>query len=149
MPFFAGLPFGQVQYLPAVLVELLDVQVENDLERYFNVEPYMAGNFVKITNNYTHVTRGKVQGKDLLLAFSHFSYCASQGNIIIVDIQGWTSPDQSGGTFLTDPQIHTHQKKGFGTANRGADGFKQFWVSQHPKCNDICKALNLERPDVH
>ena len=140
----SGLSFGQVQFLPAVLIELTDV--ENDPEKYYNVEPYMAGSFTKITNNFNWVVRGDVQGKDLLLAFSHFSYCSSDGKILIVDIQGWTSEDKTGGTFLTDPQIHTKNKRGFGTANRGLEGFKNFWSLLHPECNDICKELELKRP---
>eukprot|EP00794_Sanderia_malayensis_P009178 gene9178-10152_t len=139
-----GLSFGQVQFLPAVLIELTDV--EDQFERYFNVEPYMFGNFTRITNNWTFVNPGDVHGKDLLLAFSHFSFCSSKGKLIIVDIQGWTSEDESGATFLTDPQIHTRDKKGFGTANRGLEGFRLFFVSQHSKCNEICKALKLARP---
>ena len=133
-----------MQFLPAVVVELSDV--DSDPERYFNVEPYMAGSFTKITNNFKWVNKDNVQGKELLLAFSHFSYCISNGKMLIVDIQGWTSDDNSGVTFLTDPQIHTPDRKGFGSANRGLAGFSEFWASQHPKCNDVCKALFLKRP---
>ncbi len=140
----SGMSFGQVQFLPSVLIELIDVN--EVLERYFNVEPFMAGNFTKLTNNWSFVEKDDVQGKDLLLAFSHFSFCASDGKSIIVDIQGWTSEDKSGATFLTDPQIHTWDKKGFGTANRGKLGFQQFFQSQHAECNEICRALKLARP---
>jgi len=142
--FRRGLPFGQVQFLPAVILELSNVS--NDPEKYYNVEPYMAGSFTKISNNLSWVEKGDVAGKDLLLALSHFSYCASKGRIIIVDIQGWTSRDKTGATFLTDPQIHTRDKRGFGTANKGREGFDEFWASQHPKCNDICFKLDLTRP---
>ena len=133
-----------MQFLPAVILELADVK--NDPERYYNVEPYMAGNFTKISNNLSWVQKRNVAGKDLLLALSHFSYCASNGRRIIVDIQGWTSRDETGATFLTDPQIHTKDKKGFGTANRGREGFDEFWASQHPTCTDICIKLGLKRP---
>ena len=144
--FIVGMPFGQVQFLPAALLEL--TEVTNDPEKYYNVEPYMAGNFTKITNNLSWVEQRDVHGKDLLLAFSHFSYHASKCRIIIVDIQGWTSRDKSGATFLTDPQIHTIDKLGYGTANRGKEGFDEFWASQHPKCNDICTKLGLKRPTL-
>lgn len=107
----------------------------------------MAGRFTKITNNWNWVEQRDVSGKDLLLALSHFSYCKSRGKILIVDIQGWTSRDKTGATFLTDPQIHTKDKKGFGTANKGAEGFKEFWASQHPACNRICVTLGLLRPE--
>ena len=133
-----------MQFLPAVILGLTDVA--NDPEKYYNVEPYMAGKFTKISNNLSWVRQGDVAGKDLLLALGHFSYCASRGRIIIVDIQGWTSQDKTGATFLTDPQIHSKDKKGYGTANKGQRGFDEFWASQHPKCNDICRKLGLRHP---
>eukprot|EP00794_Sanderia_malayensis_P009176 gene9176-10150_t len=139
-----GKNIGQVNFLPAVLIELLDV--ENEIERYYNVEPYMSGEFVKISNNFNWIIQGDVPGKDLLMALSHFSYCHSQGKEIVVDIQGWTSEEWEGLTFLTDPQIHTMDRLGFGTANRGKEGFDKFWKEQHPICNRICTMLQLSRP---
>lgn len=137
-----------MQFLPAILIEILDI--DNEAERYYNVEPFIAGEFVKISNNFAWTVQGDVPGKDLLIAFSHFSFCASEGKLIIVDIQGWTSKEKGGQTYLTDPQIHTMDKKGYGTANRGKDGFVKFWTEQHPSCNDICVMLGLDakRPRI-
>ncbi len=140
---YLGKGIGQVQFLPVVLVELLDV--ENEAERYFNVEPYMAGEFVKFSNNFDWIVQGDVPGKDLLMALSHFSYCHSNGKLIVVDIQGWTKEERESLSFLTDPQIHTKDKKGYGTANRGEEGFNKFWKEQHPVCNRICSMLSLYR----
>ena len=143
-----GRTIGQVQFLPAVLIEIIDIDSEE--ERYYNVEPFIAGEFVKISNNFAWTAQGDVPGKELLMAFSHFSYWSSKGKLIIVDIQGWTSEEKAGQTFLTDPQIHTLDKKGFGTANRGKEGFLKFWTVQHPSCTGICKILGIDgsRPNT-
>ena len=99
---------------------------------------------MKISNNFDWIVQGDVPGKSLLMAFSHFSFCSSAGKLIIVDIQGWTSEERAGQTFLTDPQIHTMDKKGFGTANRGKEGFRKFWTEQHSSCTSICSILGLD-----
>ena len=137
-----------MQFLPAVLLDIIDIDKEE--QRYFNVEPFIAGDFVKISNNFSWTVQGDVPGKELLMAFSHFSYSSSKGKLIIVDIQGWTSEEKGGQTYLTDPQIHTFDKKGFGTANRGKEGFLKYWTEQHPSCTDICKLLKLDenRPNT-
>eukprot|EP00794_Sanderia_malayensis_P006371 gene6371-7103_t len=145
----SGEAVGQIQFLPTVLVELKNIK--NDPERYFNVEPFMFGNFEKITNNMDHVVKEDVSGKNLLLAFSHFSYCKSKGELIVVDIQGWTSQDKRGFHFLTDPQIHTIDRRGYGTGNLGRKGMNSFWQKQHKVCNEVCRSLNLDqnRPACH
>ena len=136
--------FGQVQFLSAVFIELSDV--ESETEKYYNVEPYMAGDFRKITNNLNWTEEDGTERKDFLLAFSHFSYCESNENLIVVDIQGWTSQEKKGVTFLTDPQIHKRDKDGKGPRIQGKDAFQEFWKAIHPSCNEICKLLSLKRP---
>ena len=41
---------------------------------------------------------------DIAQAFSHFTYEASHGRLILIDIQGW---DMGGKVMFTDPQVHT------------------------------------------
>ena len=109
----------------------------------------MAGEFVKLTNNLNFVRRvGPVS--DLVLAFGHFSYQASNELLVIVDIQGWTpsAENQSRCTFLIDPQIHSVVYKCFGTGNLRQNGFDGFWRHMHPECNEICEKLQLVRPNA-
>ena len=113
----------------------------------YNVEPYMAGEFVKVSNNLG-IARTDRRGADLLLAFSHFTFQASNQELIIVDIQGWTPKDSSGCTFLTDPQIHSKIYNCFGIGNLRHRGFEQFWKKMHPTCNRICTGLGLVRPEL-
>ena len=129
-----------------VLLQL--VNENGSLSGVYNVERYMAGEFVKLTNNLNYVTK---QGlvSDLVLAFSHFTYQASNQQLVIVDIQGWIpASNQTGCTFLTDPQIHSAVYNCFGTGNFGRIGIKIFFNRMHPQCNDLCKALRLDRPNV-
>ena len=144
--FVVDVNLGHIEFLPVVLLQL--VNENGSSSGVYNVERYMAGEFVKLTNNLNFVTeRGLVS--DLVLAFSHFTYQASNQQLIIVDIQGWTpTSNQTGCTFLTDPQIHSVVYKCFGTGNLRQKGIDSFWNEMHPQCNDLCKALRLVRPNV-
>ncbi|XP_031558814.1 uncharacterized protein LOC116295195 [Actinia tenebrosa] len=136
----AGVPVGDIQFLPVVLLQLVNSNGQTEI---FNAEPYMSGEFIKLTNNTDWIN--KHRRTDLVLAYSHFTYQASDGKLIIVDIQGWAPLDNQGCTFLTDPQIHSTVYKCFGTGNFGKEGYDNFW-KMHPECNKICKMLGLERP---
>lgn len=111
----------------------------------YNVEPFMAGEFTKLTDNFDYAKKSG-DGTDLVMAFCHFTYKASGGKLLVVDIQGWVPGDNRSCMFLTDPQIHSPVYKCFGTGNFGFRGFEEFWSKMHPDCNTICKKLGLERP---
>ena len=61
------------------------------------VERYIPGDYVKHNNNFGHVSDTE---RNTPQAFSHFSFEASERQLLIVDIQGIN--DQ-----YTDPQVHT------------------------------------------
>jgi len=95
-----------------------------------NVEPFLKGDYVKHNDN-----DGNVETKDELpQAFSHFSWEASNGQLLIVDIQGVAN-------FYTDPQIHSQDGQSFGQGNLGMKGIESF-LSTHT-CNSICRSLRL------
>ena len=75
----------------------------------------MKGDFQKYNNNAGFVIDGDERKESQLSqAFSHFTWQYSQGNCMVVDLQG-TEDGQ-----LTDPQIHTLKKtKGFGKGDLG------------------------------
>lgn len=50
------------------------------------VEPYMLGDFVKLTNN-TH-KKNMFRATEYGLAFGHFTYLFSGGQEVVVDLQG-------------------------------------------------------------
>ncbi|XP_020915674.1 alpha-protein kinase 1 [Exaiptasia diaphana] len=132
---------GEIQFLPVVLLQL--VNSSGHVTNVLNAEPYMSGEFTKLTNNVAW--KNTRRRTDLVLAYSHFTYQASDRKLIVVDIQGWAPRDNKGCTFLTDPQIHSPVYKCFGTGNWKKKGFDNFW-KMHVECNDICKMLNLVRP---
>ncbi|XP_078660086.1 alpha-protein kinase 1-like [Branchiostoma floridae x Branchiostoma belcheri] len=135
--------FGQIQYLPAVT---LQIQVNHSEPESFsiNVEPYIDGDFVKLTNNLKY--KHPVLDSGLATAFTHFTYEASGEKLMIVDIQGWTTLDGRGVTYFTDPQIHSEEIKKYGRGNLGDRGIQAFWREQHPTCNKVCRLLKLKRP---
>lgn len=143
--FKLGVEVSQIQFLPVVMLRLLN-NAGQKTSCIYNVEPYIHGDFTKLTNNWSFVDK-KGQGSKLVLAFSHFTYEKSNRTLLIVDHQGWTSSDHVSTTFLTDPQIHCVDKKFFGTGNLGVRGILKFWEDMHTECNDICWQLGLQRPD--
>ncbi|EKX33932.1 hypothetical protein GUITHDRAFT_147562 [Guillardia theta CCMP2712] len=104
-----------------------------------NVEPFLKGDYIKHNDNDGNVETGD----ELPQAFSHFSWEASNGQLLIVDIQGVAN-------FYTDPQVHIdrafcqiHSQDGqsFGQGNLGMKGIESF-LSTHT-CNSICRSLRL------
>lgn len=137
------------------------------------VEPYMLGEFVKLTNN-TGKKDGSFQATEYGLAFGHFTYLFSDCQEVVVDLQGmslsslvenscrqmisqnlhllflflllftgWVTANGKGLTYLTDPQIHS-TKTPKGPSNFAARGLRYFLEEQHgPECNGICQLLKL------
>lgn len=63
---------------------------KNEIVGCLTVEPYMLGDFVKLTNN-TWKKESKYQATDYGLAFGHFTYLLSGGQEVVVDLQGVSS----------------------------------------------------------
>lgn len=95
------------------------------------VEPYIPGEYRKHNNNFGSVSEDE---RNTPQAFSHFTYEASNHEILAVDIQGV-------GDLYTDPQLHTLDGNDFGKGNLGVTGFHKF-MSTH-RCNSICRYLKL------
>ncbi|KAI3376610.1 hypothetical protein L3Q82_017044 [Scortum barcoo] len=70
------------------------------------VEPYMLGDFVKLTNN-TWKKEKRFKATEYGLAFGHFTYLFSDCQEVVVDLQGWVTANGKGLIYLTDPQIHS------------------------------------------
>ncbi|XP_072439712.1 alpha-protein kinase 1 [Chiloscyllium punctatum] len=131
----------QIYYIPAsVLLLLEDMQVVGCV----SVEPYMLGEFIKLTNN-TKTVRKEYEATMYGLAFGHFTYDFSNQEEIVVDLQGWITGDGKGLIYLTDPQIHS-MKKRQGGSNFAEKGIKYFLNCQHKECNEICHILTLKIP---
>ena len=80
---------------------------------------------------------------DLVMAFSHWTYSASGGFLMVVDLEGIVSKRDDGKTetLLTDPAIHCKNPTRFGRLNLGEKGMQLFFDSH--ECKQYCKLLQL------
>ncbi|XP_069487081.1 alpha-protein kinase 1 [Ambystoma mexicanum] len=133
----------QVFYLPSAVLMIMDGR---SVKGCVSVEPYILGEFVKLSNN-AKVVRSQYKATEYGMAFGHFTYEFTNRTEIVVDLQGWVTGSEKGEAliYLTDPQIHS-LKDVSATTNFGMKGIGYFFNDQHQECNDICSRLSLTRP---
>ncbi|XP_029431238.1 transient receptor potential cation channel subfamily M member 7-like isoform X2 [Rhinatrema bivittatum] len=110
--------------------------------QWFAVEECMAGEFRKYNNNNGDEIIPTNILEETMLAFSHWTYEYTRGELLVLDLQGV-------GENLTDPSvIKAGEKRSydmvFGPANLGDDAIKNFRAKHH--CNSCCRKLKL--PDL-
>ncbi|XP_021102300.1 alpha-protein kinase 1 [Heterocephalus glaber] len=133
----------QIFYIPSTVLLILE---GNTIKGCISVEPYILGEFVKLSNN-TKLVKTEYKATEYGLAYGHFSYEFSNHRDVVVDLQGWVTGNGKGLIYLTDPQIHSVDQKDV-TTNFGKRGIFYFFNNQHVKCNEICHRLSLTRPSV-
>lgn len=131
----------QIFYVPSAALLILE---DETIKGCVSVEPYILGEFVKLSNN-TQVVKTEYKATEYGLAYGHFSYEFSNHRDVVVDLQGWVTGDGKGLLYLTDPQIHSLGRREV-TTNFGSRGISYFFNHQHAQCNDICRRLSLTRP---
>ncbi|XP_053559530.1 alpha-protein kinase 1 [Bombina bombina] len=143
----------QIFYIPSSAILILE---ERNIIGCISVEPYILGDFVKLSNN-KDIVKAEYEATKYGLALGHFTYEFSKCSDIVVDLQGWVTDGKKGEAliYLTDPQIHsvkTAQSKrenGKPTCiNFGKKGINYFFSRQHQECNEICHRLGLTRPNL-
>nr|XP_056721659.1 transient receptor potential cation channel subfamily M member 7 [Euleptes europaea] len=110
--------------------------------QWFAVEECMTGEFRKYNNNNGDEIIPTNTLEEMMLAFSHWTYEYTRGELLVLDLQGV-------GENLTDPSvIKAGEKRSsdmvFGPANLGEDAIKNFRAKHH--CNSCCRKLKL--PDL-
>ena len=97
-------------------------------QEYVSIELYLKGHF----EDFEY---GWVPQEDLVVteAFSHFSWCRSEGNSLISNLQGVKT---NFAYHLTGPVIHS-QSKQYGNSDLGMVGIKGFFKLH--ECNHICR----------
>ncbi|KAL2780765.1 alpha-protein kinase 1 isoform 2, partial [Daubentonia madagascariensis] len=133
----------QIFYIPSTILLILE---DKTIKGCVSVEPYILGEFVKLSNN-TKVVKTEYKATEYGLAYGHFSYEFSNHRDVVVDLQGWVTGDGKGLIYLTDPQIHSVDQKDV-TTNFGKRGIFYFFNNQHVECNEICHRLSLTRPSI-
>ncbi|XP_074444716.1 alpha-protein kinase 1 [Larus michahellis] len=134
----------QIFYIPSAVLLILE---DRTIKGCVSVEPYILGEFVKLSNN-TKVVKNEYKATEYGLAYGHFCYEFSNGTDVVVDLQGWVTGNGKGLIYLTDPQIHSLNSKDVSRSNFGKKGIYYFFNNQHVECNDICRCLRLTRPSV-
>ncbi|NXN39842.1 ALPK1 kinase, partial [Rhinoptilus africanus] len=134
----------QIFYIPSAVLLILE---DRTIKGCVSVEPYILGEFVKLSNN-TKVVKNEYKATEYGLAYGHFCYEFSNGTDVVVDLQGWVTGNGKGLIYLTDPQIHSLNSKDASRSNFGKKGIYYFFNNQHVKCNEICRCLSLARPSV-
>lgn len=134
-----GLP--SIDFLQPEVYRLADPKAPGGF-RYLAVEERLEGAYEKFNSNNGYVLRHPAgetgdQRRRLVLdvpqAFSHFTYEKTDGNEMVVDLQG-------SGFKYTDPQLHSLSLR-YGRADRGQTGFEDFFRTH--ECNACCKTLGL------
>ena len=120
-------PPKPVDFLQCFLLEMVD----RPGCPVFACERAVTGEYIKHNNNSGFVESHR---RATPQAFSHFSFQASRGQMIIVDIQGVQD-------LYTDPQIHTLNGTGYGEGNLGVNGFALFFAAH--RCTPLCARLGL------
>uniref|UniRef100_A0A8C6QL25 non-specific serine/threonine protein kinase n=1 Tax=Nannospalax galili TaxID=1026970 RepID=A0A8C6QL25_NANGA len=110
--------------------------------QWLTIEKYMTGEFRKYNNNNGDEIAPSNTLEELMLAFSHWTYEYTRGELLVLDLQGV-------GENLTDPSVikpEDKQSRGmvFGPANLGEDAIRSF-IAKH-RCNSCCRKLRL--PDL-
>ncbi|XP_061465295.1 transient receptor potential cation channel subfamily M member 6 [Rhineura floridana] len=110
--------------------------------QWLTIEKYMTGEFRKYNNNNGDEITPTNLLEEMMLAFSHWTYEYTRGELLVLDLQGV-------GENLTDPSVikpEDKQSRGlaFGPANLGEEAIKNF-ISKHC-CNSCCRKLRL--PDL-
>ena len=104
---------------------------------YYICEPYVQGKYVKYSNNFGYVSNS--HGHDLADAFSHFTHDYSGGHLMVVDLQGVNF-------LLTDPALHSTNRKRFGRTNFGVAGMNAFFKTH--VCNKVCRNMKLKQHPI-
>ncbi|XP_068951453.1 alpha-protein kinase 1 isoform X2 [Petaurus breviceps papuanus] len=133
----------QIFYIPSTVLLILEGKT---IKGCVSVEPYILGEFVKLSNN-TKVVKTEYKATEYGLAYGHFCYEFSNHTNVVVDLQGWVTGNGKGVIYLTDPQIHSLDYKDV-TTNFGERGIYYFFNNQHVECNEICHRLSLTRPSI-
>ncbi|XP_035761716.1 transient receptor potential cation channel subfamily M member 7 isoform X2 [Neolamprologus brichardi] len=110
--------------------------------QWFAIEECITGEFRKFNNNNGDEIVPTNLLEETMLAFSHWTYEYTRGELLVLDLQGV-------GEILTDPSVIKSGEKGsydmiFGPANLGDDAIRNFRTKHH--CNSCCRKLKL--PDL-
>eukprot|EP00996_Jenningsia_fusiforme_P007252 NODE_978_length_1781_cov_25.537529_g863_i0.p1 GENE.NODE_978_length_1781_cov_25.537529_g863_i0~~NODE_978_length_1781_cov_25.537529_g863_i0.p1 ORF type:complete len:364 (-),score=58.05 NODE_978_length_1781_cov_25.537529_g863_i0:329-1420(-) len=133
-------PPKKVVFADIAVIQCMERESTDGRPVLFTIEPYIAGPFIKYTNNYGWIN--PLAPRHTPQAFSHFSYELTEGKLIVVDVQGVIVKNVD---CYTDPQIHSDSSlPAFGKGDLKEEGIAKFFETHC--CNDVCRRLGLQHP---
>ena len=131
---------SEIKFIPVGVMQKKD----DGKEQNFTYESYLGcSEFTKFNSNFAYVPESKDHTLNATCqAFSHYTWVRSGKQLVVCDLQG---KKVGADVILTDPAIHDsvcvlHH----GSTNLGEKGIEQFFRLH--KCNNVCRAMQLERP---
>ena len=131
---------SEIRFIPVGVMQIKD----DENEQNFTYETYLGcSEFTKFNSNFAYVPESKDHTLNATCqAFSHYTWVRSGKQQVVCDLQG---KKVGSNVVLTDPAIHDSDSVlHHGTTNLGEKGIERFF--QLHKCNNICRAMQLERP---
>ena len=111
---------------------------------FFVGERFLPGAFRKYNSNHGYVDHD-IPESEVAQAFSHFTFHASKGKLMVLDLQGVHLDKEHRRRphlILTDPQVVSLDKS-FGPGDLGEEGMRAFFKSH--RCGATCKAMRLDK----
>ncbi|CAE7652183.1 ak1 [Symbiodinium microadriaticum] len=118
----------------------------NAPSRYFIGERYLPGLFLKYNSNHGFVNP-EAPDTEIAQAFSHFTFEASGGEQMVLDLQGVyvdKAHRRRPHIIMTDPQVVSLEKS-FGPGDLGLESMCAFFRTH--KCGATCREMRLD-PDA-
>ncbi|CAE7231026.1 ak1 [Symbiodinium sp. CCMP2456] len=111
--------------------------------KFFVGERYLPGSFLKYNSNHGYVNP-EAPDTEIAQAFSHFTFEASGGKHMVLDLQGVYVDKEHRRRphiIMTDPQV-VSLEKAFGPGDLGVEGMRAFFHSH--KCGPTCRQMRLD-----
>lgn len=130
-------------FVPCFVYEVDPLQLLPQQEaRVFAAERYLPGVFLKYNSNNGFVSNNSkspgMAHNEVVQAFAHFTFAASNGQLLVADLQG---VEREAEVILTDPQVLSLSGAQFGPGDLRARGVHACLVAH--RCGPTCKLLGL------
>jgi Mg-chelatase subunit ChlD len=127
-------------FVPCYIYKMAESEMSEAAEpRIFAAERFLPGAFLKYNSNNGYVCEDSMlQHQEVVQAFTHFSFVASGGRLLVADLQGVARNEE---TLLTDPQVLS-LKSSFGPGDLCRRGMRACLAAH--RCGPTCKKLGLD-----
>lgn len=89
-------------FVPCFVYDVTGTSLPPEEPAHFAAERYLPGAFLKYNSNNGYVAESSLKHHEAVQAFLHFSWEATEGQLLVADLQGVA---RAGEVLLTDPQV--------------------------------------------